>query len=209
MKPIEIMEALTDLEDDVLLHAESDPPRRRRVFFHWRKAAAACLVLAVCLSALMAFDAEAGDAKLHWTVDFREDCFVYRFSTRQRPDIPLPEYRLTWIPEGYRFFFDHESEHDYMVVYHRSEEDPDSIWFDYNLVGAGDSIRFEYEEGSYTVETVWIQGIQADYYHIPEYDMGYFVWIDRDQSLVFQLNFHCDVETALRVAESIQLMEGE
>ena len=45
MKATDILEALTDMDDDVLMRAEIDPPRRHIILLRSiRSAAAACLV---------------------------------------------------------------------------------------------------------------------------------------------------------------------
>ena len=54
MKATDIMEALTDMDDDVLMRAEMDPPKRHILLLRsLRSAAAACLVLALILTTLI------------------------------------------------------------------------------------------------------------------------------------------------------------
>ena len=54
MKATDIMEALTDMDDDVLMRAEIDPPRRHILLLSsLRSAAAAGVVLALMLTTLI------------------------------------------------------------------------------------------------------------------------------------------------------------
>ena len=66
MKATDILEALTDMDDDVLMRAEMDPPRRHILLLRsLRSAAAACLVLAVIFTTLIVRNTFADEMGLY------------------------------------------------------------------------------------------------------------------------------------------------
>ena len=69
MKATDIMEALTDMDDDVLMRAEMDPPRRHILLLRsFRSAVAACLILALCITTVIVTDTCAMETGLRWRV---------------------------------------------------------------------------------------------------------------------------------------------
>lgn len=210
MKAFDIMEALTDMDEDVLLRAEQDPPRHRVVFSGFRRyAAAACLAIVMIFSVMIVNKANAGTNQICWTRHVREGEFYYTFWNAERPETPMPTYRMTWIPDGYVTWLEKENELDYSMVCHRTEDDPDCIWFSYNYVGAGDRQYYSYPQNSYTYTTTTVNNLPADHYHLTEHNDGILIWFNQDKSLVFSLRYDCDDDTAMRIAESVKLMKGE
>ena len=102
MKATDIMEALTDMDDDVLMRAEMDPPRRHILLLRsLRSAAAACLVLALFLTTLIVRNTFADEMGLRWRVRYREDEVTWLFKDGMEQEGELPNYEPTWLPEGY------------------------------------------------------------------------------------------------------------
>ena len=210
MNSWELFEAMTDREDDTILSAAQPTPHRRvRVMSLLRPLAAACLVLVMVFSVLLVNEAEAGTNQIRWTRRVRDDEFYYVFWNAERPETSMPTYRMTWIPDGYVTWLEKESELDYSMVCHRTEDDPDCIWFSYNYVGAGDRQYYSYPPDSYTYTTTTVNNLPADHYYLTEHNDSILIWFNQDESLIFSLRYDCDDETAMRIAESITLMEGE
>lgn len=210
MKAFDIMEALTDMDEDVLLRAEQDPPRHRVVFSGFRRyAAAACLVIVMIFSVMIVNKANAGTNQICWTRHVREGEFYYTFWNAERPEMSMPTYRMTWVQEEYEVWSEQTSEDHYNVIYHHVSDSPNCIWFSYRYVGNGDENYYSYDEGSYIYTETTVNGLPADHYYLVEYDSGILIWFNQDESLVLSLRYDCDDMTAMRIAESVVAMEGE
>lgn len=210
MNAWELFEAMTDLEDDTILAAAQPMPRRRvRVRKLLRPLAAACLVLVMVFSVLLVNEAEAGTNQIRWTRRVRDNEFYYVFWNAERPETPMPTYRMTWIPEEYEVWSEQTSEHQYTVIYHHVTDSPNCLLFSYYYLGNGDEHHFGYEKGSYTYTETTVNGLPADLYELEKNDGGLLIWFDREESLVFSLNYDCDKETAMYIAKSVMRMEGE
>lgn len=212
MNSWELFEAMTDLEDDTILAAAQRTHRKHvRAMPLLRPLTAACLVLVMMFSVLAINEATAGTNQIRWTRRIRDDYFYYLFWNAERPDTPMPTYRMTWFPEGYVTELELESEtrHFYQKNSHLAEDDAFCINFSYSYVGSGDRHRYSYEKGSYSCTETSVNTLPADLYHVYEYNMGILIWFDREESLKFSLVYDCDDETAMRIAENVALMEGE
>jgi hypothetical protein len=66
------------------------------------------------------------------------------------------------------------------------------------------------DKGTYTAESIEINGLPGELYtYLDEPDSGYLLWIDKRNCIVFLLNFDCGAEDAMKIAESITLIEEE
>ena len=209
MNPMELLEALSDVDDEALLRAEMDPPRRRRIpRVAWR-AAAACMALVLALLIVVPSPTVAEDMNLHWMITTYDDMVVYHFYGRAAPEGPVPMYNVTWLPEGCVLDMDLSSEFGPNFHYRSPSKDGYQYSFYCRYVGTGYVTRFTSQDGPFTVTPVTVQGIEGHSYRYPSSDLGFLVWIDQKQQICFELSYSGDLETALRVAESVQLMEGE
>lgn len=210
MKAFDIMEALTEVDDAALLRAEQDPPRHRSAFSGFlRYATAACLTVALILLAVVPARTEAGDTSLKWRIVIDEEGIRYIFENRPYPTDPVPHYDITWLPEDYVLFRDFSKEDERSICYHSIHDDSMSYWLQCSYVGLLTEHHYSFTPEEYTMETVTIQGISGHHYRLTQYDMGYLVWIDREKQLLFSLSYGGDLSTALKVAESITITEGE
>lgn len=210
MNSWELFEAMTDLEDDTILAVAQPTPRRRvRVMSLLRPLAAACLVLVMVFSILLVNEAEAGTNQIRWTRRVRDNEFYYVFWNTERPETPMPTYRMTWVPEEYKVWSEQTSELQYTVICHHVTNSPNTIWFSYYYLGNGDEHHFSYEKGSYTYTETTVNGQPADLYELEEFDGGILIWFDREKGLVFSLRYDCDKETAMYIAQNVMRMEGE
>ena len=64
--------------------------------------------------------------------------------------------------------------------------------------------------GTYEVETVEINGLPGELYtFLDDPDSGTIIWIDKHNCIVFLLHFDSGTEDAIRIAESVTLIEEE
>ena len=133
MKATDILEALTDMDDDVLMHAEMDPPRRHILLLRsLRSAAAACLILAVIFTTLIVRNTFADEMGLRWRVRYREDEVTWLFKDGIEQEGELPNYEPTWLPEGCEVRSDYWGPARDRSIGYKNPNDPEEwLWFDY------------------------------------------------------------------------------
>lgn len=218
MNPMELMQALTDMDDDVLLRAELDPPRKRTVVPRFlRYASAACLMLLLVLWVVVPIHTDAGDNALKWTLSLESDGFAYEFWNSPQPEQSPPYYAPTWVPEGFelsevRTFDGRDRTLHYRMPLDAAEQTWEHLSLSYYYVGKGSSFSYSVGEsfGRYTLEKVTIGTLEADHYHY-EAGIGYLIWIDPEEQIYFALQYDkvCGANNALRLARSIQILEEE
>ena len=213
MKATDIMEALTDMDDDVLMRAEMDPPRRHILLLRsLRSAAAACLVLALFLTTLIVRNTFADEMGLRWRVRYREDEVTWLFKDGMEQEGELPNYEPTWLPEGYVLDRSYDGiVRDRMIDYKNPDNDQSWILFNYMQITDKEIYYLSsLDKGPYEVESIEINGMPGELYtFVDEPDRGYLLWIDKRNCIVFLLNFDSGAEDAIRIAESVTLIEEE
>ena len=213
MKSFDILEALTDMDDDILLRAAEDPPKRYYVWLRgFQKAAAACLICVLVFTALLATDAIALETGLRWRVRYRENEVTWLFKDGIEQNGDLPNYEPTWLPDGY----ERDREYygvirDKMTSYKNLDED--QSWSHFNYMQITDKQTYylgSLDKGTYEKETVEINGLPGELYtFLDDPDSGTIIWIDKHNCIVFLLHFDSGTEDAIRIAESVTLIEEE
>lgn len=218
MNSWELFEAMTDLEDDTILSAAQTPRRRRmRVRPLLRHLCAACTILALVLWVVVPMHTDAGDNALDWTLTLEDDGFAYEFWNSPQPEQSPPNYAPTWVPEGFELsevhtFDGRDRTLHYRMLLDASEQIWEHLSLSYFYVGKGSSFSYGSDGsfGSFTLEQVMIGTHKADHYRY-EHGNGYLIWVAPDQQLYFELEYGniCGAENALRIAQSIQILEEE
>ena len=213
MKSFDILEALTDMDDDILLRAAEDPPKRYYVWLRgFQKAAAACLICVLVFTALIATDAIAMETGLRWRVRYRDDEVTWLFKDGIEQDGDLPNYEPTWLPEGYAWDREYWGPtRDRTISYKNPYDDESWIWLDYMQITDKEIFYLgSLDKGTYDKETVEINGLPGELYtYVDDPDSGTLIWIDKHNCIVFLLGFDSGTEDAIRIAESVTLMEEE
>ena len=213
MKSFDILEALTDMDDDILLRAAEDPPKRYYVWLRgFQKAAAACLICVLVFTALLATDAIALETGLRWRVRYRENEVTWLFKDGIEHNGDLPNYEPTWLPDGYEWDREYYGViRDKMTSYKNLDEDQSWSHFNYMQITDKDTYHLgSLANGTYEVETVEINGLPGELYtFLDDPDSGTIIWIDKHNCIVFLLHFDSGTEDAIRIAESVTLIEEE
>lgn len=213
MKATDIMEALTDMDDDVLMRAEMDPPRRHIILLRsLRSAAAACLILAVVLTTLIVTNTAADEMGLRWRVRYREDEVTWLFKDGVEQDGDLPNYEPTWLPEGCEVRSDYRGPARDRSIGYKNPNDPEEwLWFDYMQITDKEIYYLSsLDKGTYEKEAVEINGLPGELYtFLDDPDKGKIIWIDKRNCIVFLLQFNSGVEDGLKIAKSVTLIEEE
>ena len=213
MRSLDILEELGNLDDDLLMRAETDPPRRHRILFRsLRSASAACLVFVLILTTLIVTNTFADEMGLRWRVRYREDEVTWLFKDGMEQEGDIPNYEPTWLPEGYVWDRSHDGIlRDRMTSYKNLDEDQSWIHFSYMHISDKETYHLgSLDKGTYEAESVEINGMPGELYtFVDEPDRGYLLWIDKHNCIVFLLDFNSGAEDAIRIAESVTLIEEE
>ena len=212
MKPMDIMDALTDLDDDLLLGAELVPSRPRHGFFRTlRMATAACLACVMIVTALFVTSAIASETGLRWTVEYQEDGIVWSFTDGKRLNTQINEYRPTWYPDGY-LLVSTELAQTYNWSYGHwpnakgvGQGSGQLFFLAVNVVDAQKIHLLSLPAGTYSIQSVTINSLPGELYTLQKNpDNGELIWVDQTGYMVYRLTFqNCDTETVLKIAESV------
>ena len=213
MRSLDILEELGNLDDELLLRAETDPPRRHMILFRsLRSAAAACLVFALILTTLIVTNTFADEMGLRWRVRYREDEVTWLFKDGMEKEGELPNYEPTWLPEGCEVRSDYWGPaRDRSIGYNNPNAPHGLLWFDYIQITDKEIYYLtSLDKGTYEKEAVEINGLPGELYtFLDDPDSGKIIWIDKHNCIVFLLNFNSGVEDGLKIAESVTLIEEE
>ena len=213
MKATDILEALTDMDDDVLMRAEMDPPRRYILLLRsLRSAVAACLILAVVLTTLIVTNTAADEMGLRWRVRYREDEVTWLFKDGMEQEGELPNYEPTWLPDGCEVRSDYWGPARDRSIGYKNPNDPEEwLWFDYMQITDKEIYYLSsLDKGTYEKEAVEINGLPGELYtFLDDPDKGKIIWIDKQGCIVFLLQFNSGVEDGLKIAKSVTLIEEE
>ena len=213
MKATDIMEALTDMDDDILMRAEMDPPRRHILLLRsLRSAVAACLFLAVIFTTLIVTNTFADEMGLRWRVRYREDEVTWLFKDGMEQEGDLPNYEPTWLPEGCEVRSDYWGPARDRSIGYKNPNDPEEwLWFDYMQITDKEIYYLSsLDRGTYEKEAVEINGLPGELYtFLDDPDKGKIIWIDKRNCIVFLLNFNSGVDDGLKIAKSVTLIEEE
>ena len=213
MRSLDILEELGNLDDELLMRAETDPPRWHRILFRFlRSAAAACLVFALILTTLIVTNTFADEMGLRWRVRYREDEVTWLFRDGMEQEGDIPNYAPTWLPEGYVWDRSHDGIlRDRMTSYKNLDEDQSWIHFSYMHISDKETYHLgSLDKGTYEAHSVEINGMPGELYtFVDEPDSGYLLWIDKRNCIVFLLEFSSGAEDAVKIAESVALIEEE
>ena len=213
MRSLDILEELGNLDDDLLMRAETDPPRRHMILFRsLRSAAAACLVFALILTTLIVTNTFADEMGLRWRVRYREDEVTWLFKDGMEQEGELPNYEPTWLPEGCEVRSDYWGPaRDRSIGYNNPNAPHGLLWFDYIQITDKEIYYLtSLDKGTYEKEAVEINGLPGELYtFLDDPDKGKIIWIDKHNCIVFLLTFNSGVEDGLKIAKSVTLIEEE
>lgn len=150
----------------------------------------------VSLSLWLTFDVDARAAFRGWVTELMPDGLAYSF-TNEQARAGLPDYTLTWVPEGYKPVMRDEKMN--VCIYQNGEE---SLYFAYSRV---DTYALLSIGETSSRETVYVNGTPADYYTGTEEspDNG-IVWIDEDRGVALVLIGNFSADEFVKMLESVK-----
>lgn len=207
MKAMDILEALTDMDDDLLLRAEETPPKpmiaKPKTVRH---ILAACLPLVLILTIWLTIGTTATKPKLRWTVRHRSYEVTWLFKDGVDFGDEDCSYEPLWIPEGYVFDRSYEMEAGRDLTYRSSDDD--TKYFSFRYIHITDKETQHYSNlpmGSYETQTVEINGMPGEQYtYVKTPTSGMLLWIDETACVVFVLDYDDLTATqAQQIAKSV------
>ena len=176
-------------------------------------ATAACLACVMIVTALFVTSAIASETGLRWTVGYQEDGIVWNFTDGKRLNkTQYNEYRPAWYPDGY-LLVSAELAQTYNWSYGHWPNakkvglSMGQIYFHaINIVDAQKINLLSFPAGSYNIQSVEIDHLPGELYtHLDDPDCGELIWVDKNGYMVYRLTFqNCDMETVLKIAESVE-----
>ena len=182
--------------------------RRRRLT---RQVAAVFLALLLGSGAWLALDTEARAGFVSWVREIYEDSVIYRsYISHDELSEPLPLYEIGWLPEGYEKTKEDYNDTMYSAVYKNPEDVKNglktSFVFNYSYMFDGGYTKLAADEDSYLIETLTINGMTAHFYQaLDPSDTNNLIWIDEENSILFELNSHLEKTVIFAIAESVKL----
>lgn len=172
-----------------------------RDFANRALAAAAALILT--LTAAVAAIPQARAEFLAWVKQDYHDSVIYRFYTNSYLT-ELPNYELTYIPEGFELIDSIENAERIYHVYY-NEETCDGIMFSCVKYAEWSNLQILPGNASSLIcERIEFNNIVADYYPAEtEEDANTMVWMDENQQLVFIINSTLGTDDMILLAKSI------
>lgn len=213
MKAFDLLEALTDIQDEDLTDAGQSPkPRHHSRQRRFRYLTAACLTVILVMSVWMVTVANDQDTTMRWTVRYRQQYVTYLCKTQAEWGNALPLYQPMSIPDGYKLERVIEiTENRARTFTYRSTEDPRNyISLSYDQVT--DQYRqrlYTLPMGSYERHDVTIGTLPGQLYlYTDKRTGGELVWLDVENCMIFHLRFdEEDTTPPLEMAKSVTVKE--
>ena len=168
-----------------------------------RRVAAIFLATLIALSTWLAVDNRARAAVLRWFREVYENQIVYRF-TGEKPNEVLPEFELTWLPDGYVRVDAFHGDLARVVMYGPAGSEVDGFVLSYNLItdGLGKTI----DDSAGTGIPVEINGSAGYFYPGTESSPGnILIWVREDFNVVIEIGSPLSREEILHIANGLKL----
>lgn len=169
-----------------------------------KRVLAAIFALFIGISLLLATNTKVRASVVAWIKETFERFTSYYFEEPQNDT--LPEYKLTWIPEGYNMVFEDKVSHAHTMVFQRGENPKDSFTLDYCFVQSESSLSVHTFDDHYDVKTVSINECSGELYlsHDASKSHG-LIWYDEETGVVFTITAFLQPEDILHIAEGLKL----
>lgn len=201
-------ETMGELSDKYITEAINySVEKKEKNVFHvvGRYAAVACILFVLCFGLLMSVNSEARAAVWGWVSEFyAENMYKIFFDGEAEETVGL-KYELGWLPEGTEFVTKYDIPGGESYIYTDETEllinflyssDPDSVYY---LI-ANDAVKQE----------VTVNGLPGEVFISPsEEETNTIVWSDNSIPIMFSFTAEYDVETLIKVAENIKIVESE
>jgi len=191
-----------DLRMEPLLGSARRRERRLRAA---QTFAASFAIVLLCAFTWLASNAEARASVQRWLRETWQNSIIYRFFEADNAD--LPEYRPSWLPDGYWEADQYETT-DYCLVTYRNDHG-DCFFFSYQRMTADADLTLVFlGDESYRHETVSIKGNPGEIYiSVTGNEQNNLIWMDEKAGLVFGIDAKAEDTVMLHIADSVSMVK--
>lgn len=157
---------------------------RKAIWLKFKKSiVAAVLVVLIGFSMICVFNTEVRAAVVEWFKETFETYTTYWFQSED--DYGLPEYDLTWIPDGYEIIYDDKLSDSRTIIYQCGDDISASFSFSYYLAEDDSPLAIYTLDGDYSIEKIQINNCYGEYYgsNNPSVSNAV-VWLDEETNTV-------------------------
>ncbi len=185
------------------LYEQTRAERKRTGHPALRRAAAVFLATLIALGTWLAVDDNARAAVLRWFREVYENSIVYRFTGQEEAKV-LPEFELTWIPEGYEQTYLHHSEISCDAIYGLPGSKTDVFVLSYCLMSESTNMTIgNVDEPGISVE---VNGVVGYFYPGTEASpASTLAWVREDLGVLIYINSRLDEADVLHIASELKL----
>ncbi len=185
------------------LYEEKRAEKKRPKHPVLRRAAAIFLAAVIGFGVWMAADPVARAAVTRWFREVYENQIVYRF-TGEEPGEVLPEFELTWIPEGYERADVFRDDLSCVVMYSLPGSKDEGFVFSYDLITDGLGLTVNDSDGPGI--PVEINGVEGYFYPGSEVSRANLLaWVREDLGVLVKINSRLSQDDILHIAEGLKL----
>lgn len=167
-----------------------------------RSAVAAVLVVLIGFSMLCVFNTEVRAAVVEWFKEAFGTYTTYWFNSSEEK--VLPEYELTWVPDGYEIIIDDMLPDSRTLIYQFGDDISASFSFSYYLAEDDSPLTIRKFDGEYTIEEVYIDGCYGEFYMSHDASESHaLVWLDENTNTVNTIISFLSKDEILDIANSI------
>lgn len=169
-----------------------------------RSAVAAVLVVLISFSLLFAFNTEVRATVVTWFKEIFGTYTTYWFSSSEEKT--LPEYELTWVPDGYEIIIDELLPDSRTIVYQLGDNVTESFVFSYCLAKEDSASTIYTFDDGYIIEEVSINGCHGEFYEsVNELESHALVWLDEYTNTVNTIISYLSKDQMIEIANNITI----
>ncbi len=173
-----------------------------------RSAVAAVLVVLIGFSMLCVFNTEVRATVIGWFKKTFEHYTTYWFSDNVDDDV-IPEYDITWIPEGYELIYDESMPDSIIKLYQNPENELDGFTFNCYKPQADSPVKVEMLGSHYEVKQVNVNEFYGDLYiSLDPNESHGLIWSDDANQVAFAITSFLPPDDILHIAESVKLVKS-
>lgn len=206
-----MLEALPDVEEGVfreefcqkieeLKRIQKKQEKQRRVR---KRMFAAVAAFFVTVTMLLTFHTEVRATVIAWVKEVWAGKTAYWFTGEAQNG--LPEYVLTWVPEGVECIYDEATEDSHAAIYTNQSNPQLGFTLHYTKMQEGTAAIILYNEAEDGVIPVDIRDMKGELYisQNPEYTHC-LVWFDEERQITFNMTSYLEPEVMLHIAEGVK-----
>lgn len=188
-----------------VMQRRAEQKNRHRRITH--RVAAAIAAILVGFSLLCALNTEVRAAVKAWVKEIWDSIVVYSFEGNIRDT--LPQYELTYVPEGYRIISDNTLTYSRSRLYKQGENSKAVFTFTYSAIQEDSQLFADYSDLPYEVREVFVCGCRGELYISSDKtkESHTLMWVDEEAGVYFVIASFLEPEEMLHIAESVILVK--